>query len=186
MINDPEGLREVNLFETTRKAVRASREELLRKHELRMVEADWRYCDFVIDRAFHWAAERGQAGGDYPGMRTKLLKAPVVAMQPLIFAYVDIAAVRANAQLLNDAVKLLEEKELRTWFFDQETLKPYLDEAQRIGGHRTKKATVNEALKEYIQRRRQAGIIKLFGTIEAGLTSGAPDYAASLGLSVDI
>jgi hypothetical protein len=130
--NDPEGLREVNLFETTRKAVRASREELLRKHELRMVDADWRYCDYLIDRAFHWAAQRGQSGGDYPGMRAKLLKVPVTTMQPLIFAQVDVAAVRANAALLAESVKLLEEKEFRTWFFDPETLKPYLDEAQRI------------------------------------------------------
>ena len=29
-------------------------------------------------------------------------------------------------------MKLLDEKELRTWFFEPETLKPYLDEAQRI------------------------------------------------------
>jgi hypothetical protein len=132
VINDPEGLREVNLFETTRKAVRASREELLRKHELRMVDADWRYCDYLIDRAFQWAAQRGQSGGDYPGMRAKLLKVPVTTMQPLIFAQVDVAAVRANAALLAESVKLLEEKEFRTWFFDPETLKPYLDEAQRI------------------------------------------------------
>jgi Arc/MetJ family transcription regulator len=41
-----------------------------------------------------------------------------------------------------------------------------LTEAQKIGGHRTKKDTVNEALKEYIQRRRQAKITDLFGTIE--------------------
>lgn len=41
-----------------------------------------------------------------------------------------------------------------------------LEEAQRIGGQRTKKATVNEALQEYIQRRKQARILKLFGTIE--------------------
>lgn len=41
-----------------------------------------------------------------------------------------------------------------------------LEEAQRIGGHRTKKATVTEALQEYIQRRRQAKILDLFGTIE--------------------
>ena len=40
-----------------------------------------------------------------------------------------------------------------------------LDEAQRIGGHRTKKATVNEALEEYILRRKQARILELFGTI---------------------
>ncbi len=132
VINDPEGLREVNLFETTRKAVKASREELLRKHELRMIEADWRYCDYLIDRAFHWAAARGQSGGDYPGKRAQLIKAPVTEMQPLILAHLDAAAVRGNPQLLADSATLLEEKELRTWFFDQETLKPYLDEAQHI------------------------------------------------------
>ena len=41
-----------------------------------------------------------------------------------------------------------------------------LEEAQRVGGHRTKKATVTEALQEYIQRRRQAKIVKLFGTVD--------------------
>ncbi|MCL2723673.1 MAG: type II toxin-antitoxin system VapB family antitoxin [Polyangiaceae bacterium] len=41
-----------------------------------------------------------------------------------------------------------------------------LEEATRIGGHRTKKATVTEALQEYIQRRKQTKIIELFGTID--------------------
>jgi Arc/MetJ family transcription regulator len=41
-----------------------------------------------------------------------------------------------------------------------------LSEAQKVGGHRTKKDTVNEALREYIQRRRQAKVVDLFGTIE--------------------
>jgi Arc/MetJ family transcription regulator len=41
-----------------------------------------------------------------------------------------------------------------------------LEEARRIGGQRTKKATVTEALEEYIQRRKQARILKLFGTVE--------------------
>jgi Arc/MetJ family transcription regulator len=38
-------------------------------------------------------------------------------------------------------------------------------EAQTVGGARTKKAAVTEALKEYIQRRRQGEITSLFGTI---------------------
>lgn len=41
-----------------------------------------------------------------------------------------------------------------------------LEEAQRLGGHRTKKATVTEALEEYIQRRKQARILELFGTVQ--------------------
>jgi Arc/MetJ family transcription regulator len=41
-----------------------------------------------------------------------------------------------------------------------------LEEALQLGGHRTKKATVNEALKEYIQRRKQRKILDLFGQID--------------------
>jgi len=41
-----------------------------------------------------------------------------------------------------------------------------LEEALKAGGHKTKKATVNEALKEYIQRRKQSEIIDLFGKID--------------------
>lgn len=41
-----------------------------------------------------------------------------------------------------------------------------LEEALRVGGHRTKKATVTEALQEYVQRRRQADILNLFGRID--------------------
>lgn len=41
-----------------------------------------------------------------------------------------------------------------------------LEEARRISGRRTKTETVNEALAEYIRRRRQQQILALFGTIE--------------------
>jgi Arc/MetJ family transcription regulator len=41
-----------------------------------------------------------------------------------------------------------------------------LEAARKIGGQRTKKATVTEALQEYIQRRRQSEILELFGRID--------------------
>ncbi len=41
-----------------------------------------------------------------------------------------------------------------------------LEEAQKIGGHRTKKATVTEALEEYIHRRKQSRIVGLFGAVD--------------------
>jgi len=41
-----------------------------------------------------------------------------------------------------------------------------IEEARVVGKHRTKKAVVTEALQEYIQRRKQAEILKLFGKIE--------------------
>lgn len=39
-------------------------------------------------------------------------------------------------------------------------------EAQSIGGTKTKKAAVTEALEEYIQRRKQLQLTSLFGKIE--------------------
>lgn len=41
-----------------------------------------------------------------------------------------------------------------------------LEEARIVGKHATKKAVVNEALAEYIQRRKQADIINLFHSVE--------------------
>ena len=41
-----------------------------------------------------------------------------------------------------------------------------LNLAKKIGKHKTKRAAVNEALYEYIQRRKQLEITKLFGKIE--------------------
>ena len=41
-----------------------------------------------------------------------------------------------------------------------------IEEAQKLGHHKTKKDTVNAALDEYIRRRKQAEIIDLFGTVD--------------------
>jgi Arc/MetJ family transcription regulator len=41
-----------------------------------------------------------------------------------------------------------------------------LEEAHRVGGHRTKKATVTEALREYIMRRKQLRVLDLFGAVD--------------------
>jgi Arc/MetJ family transcription regulator len=46
-----------------------------------------------------------------------------------------------------------------------------VEEARRIGRHRTKKEAVTTALEAYVQRLRQQAILDLFGTIEYD-----PDY----------
>lgn len=40
-----------------------------------------------------------------------------------------------------------------------------LDEALSLGGMRTKKDTVNQALTEFVQRRKQREIAELFGSL---------------------
>lgn len=46
-----------------------------------------------------------------------------------------------------------------------------IEEARRIGKHKTKKAAVAEALEEYIQRHKQRQILELFHAVDYD-----PDY----------
>jgi len=46
-----------------------------------------------------------------------------------------------------------------------------IEEARRLGKHKTKKAVVTEALEEYIQRHKQAQILDLFQRVDFD-----PDY----------
>jgi len=41
-----------------------------------------------------------------------------------------------------------------------------LEQAKRLGHHRTKRETVDEALREYIQYRKRMEAVKAFGTID--------------------
>ena len=41
-----------------------------------------------------------------------------------------------------------------------------IEEARKVGNHKTKKEAVTRALQEYVQRHNQAKIIELFGTID--------------------
>lgn len=41
-----------------------------------------------------------------------------------------------------------------------------LEQARSIGGYRTKRETVNEALREFIARRQRVDLIELAGTID--------------------
>ena len=41
-----------------------------------------------------------------------------------------------------------------------------IQEALKLGKHRTKRGVVEEALQEYVQRRKQLRVLELFGSIE--------------------
>ena len=41
-----------------------------------------------------------------------------------------------------------------------------LEQARTVGGYRTKRETVNEALREFIQTRQRLELVKLFGKVE--------------------
>ena len=41
-----------------------------------------------------------------------------------------------------------------------------IEEARQLGGQRTKKDVVTQALQEYVQRRKQLKLIEMFGTVD--------------------
>jgi hypothetical protein len=41
-----------------------------------------------------------------------------------------------------------------------------VEQARRVGGHKTKREAVTAALDEYIAHRKQLKILRLFGTVE--------------------
>jgi type VI protein secretion system component VasK len=41
-----------------------------------------------------------------------------------------------------------------------------IEEARRVGGHKTKKEAVTAALDEYVRRHRQMRILDAFGTVD--------------------
>ena len=55
-----------------------------------------------------------------------------------------------------------------------------IEEARRVGNHLTKKEAVTTALQEYVQRRKQKAILKLFGTIDFD-----PEYDAKANRKLD-
>ena len=55
-----------------------------------------------------------------------------------------------------------------------------VNQAKKLGGHRTKREAVNQALREYVARRRRRGLLDLFGTVDWD-----PDYDHKAGRSRD-
>jgi len=108
------------------------RDELERKHELRLVEVDWRYADFLIHRAFEWSRSRGtRMNGDYPGLRAQLTRQPPSESLPAL-AQLEAAARAADDSALARSGDLLTEPEFRTWFLTAEDLKPDLEELASV------------------------------------------------------
>lgn len=51
-----------------------------------------------------------------------------------------------------------------------------IQEAVRLGGYKTKKEAVNAALEDFVRRKKQLRILKLFGTVDY---DPAYDYKAA-------
>lgn len=156
VVNDPEGLREVALHSTTRKALKSLRQDLERRHEVRLASIDWRHADFIVHRAFQWARAAGtRMEGDYPGLRAQLSREAPAEASPLPPPAADTEALARSAELIGDP-------ELRTWFRTPEELEPFLRE---FGGVQDSPLVLNEAQQ---QERYDDIIARAIDTIFGG------------------
>jgi hypothetical protein len=120
VVNEPAGLREAVFAEVTRKSFRALRDELAARHRLRMVEADWRYCDWIASEGYDRARRGGEAPAaiaQYPQLRLRLFTEPATPTEPPLSGSIDSAEAR-----LAESASLLEEEDLTHWFLGEDDL----------------------------------------------------------------
>jgi hypothetical protein len=128
VVNEPAGLKEAVLAEVNRRGFRALREELEARHGLRLVEIDWRYCDWIAAEGYERARQRGsvsESAAHYPQLRLQLFtKIAAPAELP--------ARGEIEAASLDSSTALFEEAEFRQWFLSEGLLAPYLARYREI------------------------------------------------------
>jgi len=126
-------MRYVEGAEVTRKAIRIMRQDLSAKHEITMIEAPWRYCDFLMHEGYERAkAHDGKDIESYPALRSHLLSTSAQPVAVPLPASLDPQTIAADETLLATSVQLFEEPELQRWLLDHDQAHRYLDQIARV------------------------------------------------------
>ncbi len=129
LISEQDGLVGAQNTGLTRRELKAERDELERRAQVKLVDADWRVADFIACEAWRVtpASRRGQVG-NFLTLRSELIASPppTELVHPV---YAELAAEVAA----EPSVELLKEPELLEWRLPDAILKPYVDEIARAG-----------------------------------------------------
>ncbi len=113
----------------SRRELKSEREELERRAQVKLVDADWRVADFIACEAWRNTPEsrRGHVG-NFLTLRSELISSPppTELLHPV---YSELAAEAAG----EPSVELLKEAELLEWRLPDTLLKPYVDEIASAG-----------------------------------------------------
>ena len=129
LISDAEGLVGAQNTGLSRRELKSEREELERRAQMKLVDADWRVADFIACEAYRNTpdARRGQVG-NFLALRTQLIAAPppTELVHPV---YAELAA-----EIVSEpSVELLKEPEFLEWRLPDALIKPYVDEINSAG-----------------------------------------------------
>ncbi len=129
LISEHDGLVGAQNTGLTRRELKSERDELERRAQVKLVDADWRVADFIACEAWRItpASRRGQVG-NFLTLRSELIASPppTELVHPV---YAELAAEVAA----EPSVELLKEPELLEWRLPDAILKPYVDEVARAG-----------------------------------------------------
>jgi hypothetical protein len=129
LISESDGLVGAQNTRLSRRELNSERDELERRAQVKLVDADWRVADFIACEAWRNTPEsrRGQVG-NFLALRSELIASPppTELVHPV---YSELAAEAAG----EPSVELLKEPELLEWRLPDELLKPYVDEINEAG-----------------------------------------------------
>jgi hypothetical protein len=143
-LNEPEGLRDVQLADVTRKQLRAARQQLERDAGLRLVPADWHVVDALLVEA-HERAQSDDRHRDYLRLRARLVTTPPRPPAEPVSRHVATPGPDEAAALGADSGALLALPEFVTWWPAPEALAPWMEE---IGALRDSPLVVSRAAQE--------------------------------------
>jgi hypothetical protein len=129
LISERDGLAGAQNTGLSRRELKSERDELERRAQVKLVDADWRVADFIACEAWRNtpASRRGQVG-NFLALRAELIPSPppTELVHPV---YAELAAEAAG----EPSVELLKEPELLEWRLPEAVLKPYVEEIGRAG-----------------------------------------------------
>lgn len=129
LISDRDGLVGAQNSSLSRRELKNEREEIDRRAQVKMVDADWRVADFIACEAWRNTPEsrRGQVG-NFLTLRSELIASP-----PPTDLLHPVYAELATEAAAEPSVELLKVPELLEWRLPDSLLKPYVDEIASAG-----------------------------------------------------
>ena len=175
LINEPEGMRYIEGTEISRKVLRQALQDLSANSGLTLIEAPWRYCDFLMQEGYERAkAQDRKEVESYPAVRSFVFTTPPERVNvssnrsdkaghvyslpqtvPLPDS-LDRQAIAADENLLVTSTQLAEEPEMQRWLFDAEQAKPYVEkissaqESPLVLNQHQQKDRVDDVIKEAV------------------------------------
>jgi hypothetical protein len=156
-VNEPGGLRDLQVAEMGRKQVRAARRHLETDAKLRLVPADWRVLDALLVEA-HERGGGGERSRDYLRARPRLTAEPPRPPAEPVSPRAPAPAADEVTTLVAASAALLDEPELASWLPEQAAVAPFVAE---IGAVRESPIVLSpvqqqERVREIIRRATSA------------------------------